>query len=130
MRNCNPLNLRRTGKLWQGLRACQTDRTYYQFENMAWGYRAAFVVARIFVTCRGCDTLEKLVARWTSGLGAYEASLYLRRVCVLTRFEKDDKICPFNAQQMIPLVMAMSRVENGKPANSVEVARGWVLYMG
>ena len=50
LRNCNPLNIRRTADLWQGLAERQPDPEFFTFRSMAWGYRAAFIVLR---TSRG-----------------------------------------------------------------------------
>ena len=42
IRNNNPLNIRRSKDQWQGLRKEQTDPSFCQFENLAYGWRAAF----------------------------------------------------------------------------------------
>ena len=42
LRNNNPLNIRRSGDKWQGLRVLQEDREFSQFSEMKWGWRAAF----------------------------------------------------------------------------------------
>ena len=42
LRNNNPLNIRRNNTKWQGLSATQTDKSFFQFKTMAYGYRAAF----------------------------------------------------------------------------------------
>ena len=42
IRNNNPLNIRRSKDQWQGMRREQTDPSFCQFENLAYGWRAAF----------------------------------------------------------------------------------------
>lgn len=42
LRNNNPLNIRRNNTKWQGLSVTQTDKSFFQFKTMAYGYRAAF----------------------------------------------------------------------------------------
>ena len=42
LRNNNPLNIRKNSTKWQGLSATQTDKSFFQFTSMAYGYRAAF----------------------------------------------------------------------------------------
>ena len=44
IRNNNPLNIRRSKDKWQGLKTLQTDAQFCQFETMAYGWRAAFVM--------------------------------------------------------------------------------------
>lgn len=130
LRNCNPLNLRRTGLLWQGLAEEQRDRAFYQFRTMAWGYRAAFVVLRTYILRRGADTLVRVIKRWAPDADGNDSELYLARVRALTGLGRDDRLNPYDAEQMVPLVSAMSRVENGRPALLSEVLEGWLLYLG
>lgn len=130
LRNMNPLNLRRTGQLWQGLASEQTDRDFYQFRSMAWGYRAAFVVIRTYVTRRNCKRLAAILSRWAPDADGNDEELYLARVKALTGFERDTKINPYDHDQMVALACAMSRVENGVRANLRDVEEGWRLYMG
>ena len=44
MRNNNPLNIRHSADHWQGAAAEQQDKSFVQFESMAYGYRAAWKV--------------------------------------------------------------------------------------
>jgi len=130
LRNCNPLNLRRTGQLWQGMAEQQTDREFYQFRSMAWGYRAAFVVLRTYVWRRKADTVVKIVKRWAPDADGNDSELYLARVLALTGMKRDTQLNPLDANQMIPLVSAMSRIENGVRASLCDLMAGWVLYYG
>lgn len=41
IRNNNPLNIRINGTKWEGLCPVQTDKSFFQFRTMAYGYRAA-----------------------------------------------------------------------------------------
>ena len=36
LRNCNPLNIRRTADLWQGLAERQPDPEFFTFRSMPW----------------------------------------------------------------------------------------------
>ncbi|MCD8303209.1 MAG: hypothetical protein LUC86_00030 [Prevotellaceae bacterium] len=130
LRNCNPLNLRRSHDLWQGLREEQTDPEFFQFKTMAWGYRAAFVVIRTYVWKWKLTTLVDIVSRWAPDADGNDSELYLARVRALTGMGKYDTINPLSQEQMIPLVEAMSRIENGQRAKPQEVQEGWLLYMG
>lgn len=40
LRNCNLGNIRLTKDKWQGLRDKQEDKSFFQFTEMKWGYRA------------------------------------------------------------------------------------------
>ena len=42
IRNNNPLNIRHSADRWDGMRMEQTDKSFVQFQSMAYGYRAAW----------------------------------------------------------------------------------------
>lgn len=130
LRNNNPLNIRRTADLWQGLRQEQNDAEFFQFETMAWGYRAAFVVLRTYRNRYGANTIEKIVKRWAPEADGNDTEYYIRKVAVLTGLERNETVDERNPKMMMELVAAMSRVENGVPAVMREVMAGWNLYLG
>lgn len=130
MRNNNPLNIRRTADLWQGLAEKQTDPEFFQFKSVAWGYRAAFVVLRTYRHRYGADTIESIVKRWAPPGDDNDTEFYIRKVAVLTGLDRDETIDDTDPQTMTELVAAMSRVENGVPARMSDVYAGWKLYQG
>lgn len=130
IRNCNPLNIRRTSDLWQGLAEQQTDDRFFQFRSMAWGYRAAFIVIRTYHTKMGQLCVENLIKRWAPDDDDNDTEIYIRQVCTLTGLHRHELIDISRKPTMVALVAAMSRVENGKRANLSQVLEGWRLYMG
>ena len=80
IRNCNPLNIRK-GSAWKGLRAEQNDGAFAQFETMAYGWRAAFILlGRTYYEKYHLNTIRKIISRWapacennTKGYIAYVA---------------------------------------------------------
>lgn len=130
LRNNNPLNIRRTANLWQGLSKEQNDPDFFQFESMAWGYRAAFVVLRTYRNRYGINTVERIVRRWAPEKDGNDTEYYIRKVTVLTGLERKQIVDDQDPRTMMNLVAAMSRVENGVPARQVEVCKGWKLYQG
>ena len=113
VRNCNPLNIRRTADLWQGLAERQPDPEFFTFRSMPWGYRAAFIVLRTYCHKYGLRTVRDI-----------------RKVCVLTGFPPDKCLNPYDPSHMAPLVAAMSRVECGVKPIMSQIKEGWSLYMG
>ena len=130
LRNNNPLNIRRTANLWQGLSKEQNDPDFFQYESMAWGYRAAFVVLRTYRNRYGINTVERIVRRWAPEKDGNDTEYYIRKVTVLTGLERTQIVDDQDPRTMMNLVAAMSRVENGVPARQVEVCKGWKLYQG
>ena len=84
LRNCNPLNIRRTADLWQGLAERQPDPEFFTFRSMAWGYRAAFIVLRTYCHKYGLRTVRDIIARWAPPEDGNDTENYIRKVCVLT----------------------------------------------
>lgn len=130
LRNCNPLNIRRSADLWQGLAERQPDPEFFTFKSMAWGYRAAFIVLRTYVRKYTLDTPRLIISRWAPPEDGNDTDIYLRKVCALTGFVPDKHLNPLKAEHMGPLVAAMSRVECGTRADLTEVRAGWRLYLG
>ncbi len=130
LRNSNPLNIRRTTDLWQGLAREQTDPAFYRFTSCAWGYRAAFVVLRTYCVSRGANTPRTIIERWAPAADGNNPDLYLAHVAKRSGLEPDSPLNPYNRAHMVPLVAAMSEVENGRPAVMAHVLQGWALYMG
>lgn len=130
LRLCNPLNIRKSTDLWQGLTKKQPDPEFFTFKSMAWGYRAAFIVLRTYILKHHIDTVAGIIRRWAPPEDGNDTDIYIRQVCALTGFSPDRKLHPFNPCDMGPLVAAMSRVECGTPAVMTEVKEGWELYYG
>lgn len=126
LRNCNPGNLRRTKDRWQGLRLQQTDKEFFQFTDMAHGYRAMMITLQNYVRQHGCRTLASIIRRYAPP-SENNTSKYLAHVCnemgVPTTYEPDLE----DKATLCALVSAMSRMENGVDADPEEVEAGWKL---
>ena len=89
IRNCNPLNIRRSKDQWKGLveqeqsQTClnsaeregfrpkvngllpeQNDKSFYQFKAMEWGYRAAFRLLRTYRVKYNRYSVRTIIERW------------------------------------------------------------------
>lgn len=119
------MNIRKSADMFQGEKVPGTDPAFKQFESMAYGYRAAFVVLGTYLS-RGKDTVEKIVRSWapptendTEGYIAFvEKRSGVGRSKVLTADSGGD---------YIRIVAAMSHCENGVPANMADVEAGFRL---
>lgn len=126
LRNCNPGNIRITGDKWQGLRPTQTDKEFFQFTEMKWGYRALIRSLQTYREKHGCKTIADFINRWAPPV-ENNTNGYIQRVCkemeVPTTFVPDvndkDTMCAFAA--------SISQVENGVPAVMADVVAGWEL---
>lgn len=126
LRNCNPGNIRITKDKWQGLREVQTDKSFFQFTEMRWGYRALMRTLQNYRRRHNCQTIADFIRRWAPE-NENNTSGYITRVCsemqVPSTFVPDvddkDTMCAFAA--------AISQVENGVPALMSDVVAGWEL---
>lgn len=126
LRNNNPGNLRLSKDKWQGLRAVQTDKEFFQFETMAHGYRALIRTLQNYRKLHKCQTIADFISRYAPKIENNTAG-YIQRVCremqVPTTYVPDvnDKatMCNFAA--------AISQVENGVSAVMADVYSGWEL---
>ena len=65
IRNCNPLNIRRGAARWQGMSKREDDPSFEQFESMAYGWRAAFILlGRTYYEKYHLNTIRKIISRW------------------------------------------------------------------
>lgn len=126
IRNCNPGNIRITKDKWKGLRPEQTDKEFFQFTEMKWGYRALLRCLQNYRKRHGCQTIKDFIERWAPE-SENNTTAYIKTVCekmgVPTLYvpNVDDKVtmCLFAA--------AISYVENGRLAEMEDVAEGWDL---
>ena len=74
----------------------------------------------------GLRTLRQIISRWAPP-SENDTRGYIDTVCHLTKWDSERALQLKQKEQMIPLVSAMSQVENGRKANLEEVEAGWML---
>ncbi len=126
LRNNNPGNIRRSATRYRGEVVSQ-DPSFKRFESMAWGYRAMFVLLYTYQKRYGLSTLAQLIARYAPAVENDTAG-YTDFVAEQTAWPADQPLDTCSAEQMIPVVSAMSHMENGLKALPEEVAEGWRLF--
>ena len=80
IRNCNPGNIRLTTDKWQGLRPMQTDKEFFQFTEMKWGYRALIRTLQNYRRVHGCYTITDFITRWAPS-SENNTLAYIKSVC-------------------------------------------------
>lgn len=125
--NRNPGNIRRAKVRYRGEVRPSRDPDFKQFESMAWGYRAIFVLLDTYRIRYGLSTLRGMISRWAPP-SENHTDLYIRAVADQTRLDPDRRLDTRDSQTMIPLAAAISRVENGTPADLRDVEEGWRLF--
>ncbi len=124
--NCNPGNIRRSRVRYRGECHPSTDPLFKQFESMEWGYRAMFILLDTYRTRYDLHNIRQMIMRYAPPTENHTA-LYIDAVCEMTGIRSDLPIDTRNRATMVPIVAAMSRVENGCAACRAEVERGFDL---
>ena len=125
--NRNPGNIRLSGTRYRGEVVPSRDKSFKQFGTMAWGYRAIFVLLHTYRVRHGCTTLRQMIARYAPPIENDTAN-YLRCVVRWSGVDADERLDTCSCAVMIPVVAAISRMENGVAAVMSDVEAGWRAF--
>ena len=128
LRNCNPGNIRKSADVFQGEIVPSGDSDFKQFRTMAYGYRAMFKLLFNYYRVYGLKTIRQLISRWAPK-NENNTQAYVKLVASYAGIA-EDTLLQFTEDEMVKIAAAMSRVENGREANTAEVISGWRLYAG
>ena len=117
IRNNNPLNIRK-GNTWKGEITGQTDNAFEQYESMAYGIRAGFIILRNYITGhngrkRRYNTVDKIIRRWAPPT-ENATQKYIDYVSSSMKVHPLTILDFRNRRQMVDLVDAMIQVECGR----------------
>ena len=129
IRNNNPLNIRLGKSRWQGLREMQEDGAFCQFESMANGWRAAFILLSTYYKNYGADTIGKIISRWAPQI-ENDTRGYIRFVSEWTGIDDDEPLDspPAHSARWMSVALAMAMFEGGLSDATPLVAsmfQGW-----
>lgn len=127
IRNCNPCNIRLSKTKYKGEIVPSQDTSFKQFENMAYGYRAVFVLLHYYYSHYHLTTVRQMINRWAPPC-ENDTGSYVRHVAEAILLSPDAPLDITNRETMVLMVCAMSKVENGIPAVIDDVLEGWNLY--
>ena len=125
--NCNPGNIRQSKTRYKGERYPSRDSEFKEFESMAYGYRAMFVLLDTYSRRYGLCTIRQMLNRYAPPSENFTEG-YIRFVSEKTGIAPDEIVNSRAARDMVPIVAAMSQIENGIPAVMADVHRGWELF--
>ena len=125
--NCNPGNIRQSNVRYKGEVRPSRDPAFKQFESLAWGYRAVFVLLDTYRVRHGLRTIREMISRWAPP-SENHTETYIRAVSADTGIDPDEVLDTLDAAMMVPVAAAISRVENGTAADRSEIIRGWELF--
>lgn len=128
LRNNNPGNIRISSVNYQGEIKPSKDTAFKQFESMPYGYRAMFMLLYTYQKRHGLHTIRQIMGRYAPP-NENHTDGYINRVAKDSGFDPDTRIDTTTKSTMIPIVSAMSHVENGIPAIMEYVEAGWKMFM-
>lgn len=128
LRNYNPGNIRKNSIIYAGEIVPSQDDEFKQFVTMAYGYRAMFALLYTYQHRYGLDTIEKMITRYAPA-NENHTEAYIDAVAERSGVSSHGRITATNGDVMIPIVAAMSAVENGVEAKMHEVEEGWKLFI-
>ena len=129
IRNNNPLNIRRSKDKWQGLAAKQSDSSFFKFESMEMGWRAAFIIlTKTYYHKYRLFTIRKIIKRWAPSV-ENDTDAYIKKVSDLTGIDPDE---PLGIPSLYPsrwmaVSLAMAIVEGGRQPDVFPMMLGWTL---
>lgn len=126
LRNNNPGNIRNSSTVWLGEIVPSQDKSFKQFKDMAYGYRAMIKLLRNYSRLYDCRTLSRMIYRWAPPSENHTES-YIRSVSDSSKISPDAEVAIHNRDEICRIVAAMSYVENGIPAVMDDVYAGWEL---
>ena len=129
LRNNNPGNIRRSRVRYKGEVRPSRDPDFKEFSTMAYGSRAVFVLLDTYRSRYGLTTIRQMLNRYAPPTENFTEG-YVRFVADYSGVMPDEIIDTRSEKDMIPIVAAMSKIENGVAANIEDVERGWALFVG
>lgn len=96
---------------------------------MAYGYRAMFVLLDSYRCRYGLSNIRAMISRWAPPVENHTEG-YIRFVAERSGIDAEATLDTRREQDMIPMVAAMSEIENGVKAVLSDVEAGWELFVG
>ena len=137
IRNNNPLNIRLTATRWVGMRAKQEDKGFCQFNSMAYGWRAAFMLLFSYYHKHGLKTVRDIISRWAPPSDGNDTEAYIKRVVDYLLWLDENQLITVKTildnprekpWQWITLALAMYKVEQGNYDSDLDdLLRGFAL---
>lgn len=121
----NPGNIRKSSIVWEGMVTPGSSTNFVEFVSMAYGYRAMFLNIASYIDS-GYNTIEKIINRWAPP-SENNTSNYINNVQNWSGIDRGQVLTRNDGDEIINIVAAISKQENGVPAIISEVYAGFNL---
>lgn len=126
--NQNPGNIRHSRVMYQGEVCPSKDASFKQFQSMAYGFRAMFVLLHTYSTKYHLNTLRAMIERYAPP-EENETTEYVNFVSTHAKIADIQSVDTLNQRQMVSIVTAMARMENGSAPDIADVLEGWEMFI-
>ncbi|MBK5722391.1 structural protein P5 [Dysgonomonas sp. Marseille-P4677] len=124
--NKNAGNIEKGNDVFQGEVIPSRDQRFKEFKTMAYGYRAMFVTLHTYLTKYKRDTIVKIISAWAPSVENH-TDKYIECVEKWSGIPRNKVLTPNSGKEFMQIVAAMSRMENGIPADIKDVEAGFKL---
>jgi hypothetical protein len=104
-----------------------SDADFKQFVTMGYGYRAIFALLHSYAQRHGLRTIRAMLNRYAPPTENFTEG-YIRFVAKCSGIDANRPLDTRSRDDMIPIVAAISEIENGLKARLDEVEEGWRLF--
>ena len=125
--NFNPGNIRNSGVRYEGEVTPSKDPSFKQFESMEYGYRAMFVLLHTYRVKYGLNTLQSMIERYAPPV-ENDTRSYVGFVSMRTKIADISTVDTLNELQMVSIVAAISRMENGVEPDMGDIRTAWAMF--
>ena len=126
LRNDNPLNIRHGKSQWVGMREKQTDKSFVQFTESMYGYRAAFVLLKNYIG-KGKDTIGKIIAKWAPSSDGNNTQSYINYVSSTTGINASHALRWEDKEDLVVIVRSMAHMESGIIEDKVLIEQAYEM---
>ena len=126
--NFNPGNIRQSSVAYTGEIMPSKDPSFKQFRTMALGYRAMFVLLHTYSVKYHLKTLREMIERYAPPT-ENNTTEYVNFVSTRTKIADIQSVDTLNQRQMVSIVTAMARIENGSDPDLADVLEGWEMFI-
>lgn len=128
LRNNNPGNIRKNNIKYDGEIVPSQDSQFKQFIDMAHGYRAVYMLLYTYQKRYGLINIDQFISRYAPP-NENNTIGYIKSVCKWSGHNRYAPINTLTKTDIMPIVAAISKVENGVEADSLALLQGWQLFV-
>lgn len=126
IRNCNPLAITKSDRMWLGAIYPGEDSTYLQFVSMEMGVRAAVIYLKELIRKKKVQTISSIISEWSVFDIVNEAN-YISWVCEKCKWPPSQRIDIKNGNHVAMLLHAMAWALAGQEIPMHHFLNGYAL---